>query len=67
MPSRNSSATPLSRLESLRQKHAVYKEQIKKLQQCPSAQEYCMQQMISGLKKQKLMIKEEIEGIRKAS
>lgn len=59
MPSRGTETAPISRLESLRKKHSLYKMQIKEAQKSPTADFYLRQ-----LKKQKLQVKEEIEGIR---
>ena len=61
MPSRGAETAPLSRLESLRKKHLLYKRQIKEAQRSPGAEFYLKQ-----LKKQKLLVKEEIEGIRES-
>lgn len=52
--------TPLSRLNALREKHALFKSKIREAQKSPSTTDFYLNQ----LKKQKLMIKEEIEGIR---
>lgn len=51
---------PMTRVEALREKHAAYKDKIREAQKCPSTTDF----YLSQLKKQKLMIKEEIEGIR---
>lgn len=51
---------PLSRLHALREKHAAFKHKIKEAQKSPSATDF----YLSQLKKQKLLLKEEIEGIR---
>ena len=59
MQSRGSDAAPLSRLEALRRKHAMYKTQIKEAQKSPATASFYLTQ----LKKQKLQVKEEIEGI----
>lgn len=59
MQSRGPETAPLSRLESLRKKHSLYKMQIKEAQKSPNAEFYLKQ-----LKKQKLLVKEQIEGIR---
>lgn len=63
MQGRATSEVPLSRLEALRSKHAMYKTKIKELQKNPSTADYYLTQ----LKKQKLLLKEEIERIRKVS
>lgn len=57
---RDTLSTPISRLNALREKHQTYKKEIRKAQQSPSTTDY----YLSQLKKQKLVIKEEIEGIR---
>ncbi|MCB1531589.1 MAG: DUF465 domain-containing protein [Alphaproteobacteria bacterium] len=59
MPSHGFESAPLTRLEALKKKHALYKEQIREAQKSPAADFYLKQ-----LKKQKLLVKEEIEGIR---
>lgn len=58
MTYRASENTPISRLKSLRDKHALYKMQIKEAQKSPNTEFYLKQ-----LKKQKLLVKQEIEGI----
>jgi len=49
-----------SRLQALKDKHTKLSSRVKKAQQSPSIPD----DMIQLLKKQKLMIKEQIEGIR---
>ena len=61
MPTSRAETAPLSRLEALRKKHSMYKMQIKEAQKSPQADFYLKQ-----LKKQKLLVKEEIEGIRES-
>lgn len=56
-------SAPSSRVEALRVKHAALSERIRQEQKRPSSADYYLKQ----LKKQKLQIKEEIEGIRKAA
>lgn len=63
MPHRALSETSISRLEALKAKHLLYKERIKEAQKSPATADYYLQQ----LKKQKLQIKEEIEGVRAVS
>ena len=63
MPYRGTDSLPLTRLESLRSKHALYKTQIKEAQKSPATADFYLTQ----LKKQKLQIKEEIENLRRAS
>ena len=63
MPYRGTDSVPLTRLESLRSKHALYKMQIKEAQKRPATADFYLTQ----LKKQKLQVKEEIENIRKVS
>lgn len=63
MIERGTSATsPASRVEALRHKHAILKHRIEEMQSLPSTTDFYLRQ----LKKQKLMLKEEIEGIRTA-
>jgi len=57
---RDPETLPITRVQALREKHAEYKDKIKEAQKCPSTTDF----YLSQLKKQKLMIKEEIEGIR---
>ena len=54
------SSSQSSRIESLRQKHAVLSNQIEKAQNNLGTSDFYLIQ----LKKQKLVIKEEIEGLR---
>lgn len=60
MPSRALAEAPLSRLEALRQKHAMYKLKIKEARKSPATAGY----YLTDLKKQKLQVKEEMEAIR---
>jgi hypothetical protein len=55
-----SASTPTSRIEALRHKHALLKHRIEVMQNLPSTTDFYLRQ----LKKQKLLLKEEIEGIR---
>lgn len=55
-------SSPASRIEALRHKHALLKHRIETMQTLPSTTDFYLRQ----LKKQKLMLKEEIEGIRTA-
>ncbi len=52
--------TPINRLNALRKKHESYKARIKEAQNSLSSTDFYLKQ----LKRQKLFIKEEIEGIR---
>lgn len=63
MTARGLSATQNTRLEALRQKHAVLKSRIEEAQNIPSTTDFYLRQ----LKKQKLLLKEQIEGIRSTS
>lgn len=54
------SSSPSSRLEALQAKHNALKSQIESEQRSPSATDFYLRQ----LKKQKLQIKEKIEGMR---
>lgn len=49
-----------SRIEALKQKHAALKSRIDEMRGLPSTTDFYLNQ----LKKQKLMLKEQIEGIR---
>ena len=49
-----------SRLEALRQRHAILSSRIEEAHKSPSTTDFYLRQ----LKKQKLVLKEEIEGIR---
>lgn len=60
MPFRGTEA-PISRIVALRKKHAMYKDQIREAQKSPAAEYYLKQ-----LKKQKLLVKEELEGLRES-
>lgn len=63
MTERGTSVTsPATRIEALRHKHALLKHRIEIMQGMPSTTDFYLRQ----LKKQKLMLKEEIEGIRTA-
>jgi len=55
-----SASSPATRIEALRHKHSVLKYRIEQMQNLPSTTDFYLRQ----LKKQKLMLKEEIEGIR---
>ncbi len=57
------SSTQSSRLESLKAKHTALSTRVEKIQNRPSSADSYLRQ----LKKQKLLIKEEIEEIRRAS
>lgn len=63
MTLRGASTAYISRVQALRNKHAVLNSRIEKAQNIPSTTDFYLRQ----LKKQKLMLKEEIEGIRKVS
>lgn len=52
-----------SRLEALKVKHSALSTRIEKIQKMPSVASHYLQ----TLKKQKLVLKEEIEGIRRSS
>ncbi len=56
------SSSSATRIEALRHKHAVLKHRIEVMQGMPSTTDFYLKQ----LKKQKLILKEEIEGIRTA-
>jgi hypothetical protein len=56
-------SSPASRIEALRHKHALLKHRIETVQSLPSTTDFYLKQ----LKKQKLLLKEEIEGIRSAN
>lgn len=51
-----------SRLEALRQRHAVLSNKVEEAHKSPSTTDFYLRQ----LKKQKLSLKEEIEGIRES-
>ena len=51
-----------SRLEALRNRHSLLSSRIEEAQKSPSTTDFFLRQ----LKKQKLMLKEEIEGIRES-
>jgi len=51
-----------SRLEALRQRHSVLSTRIEEAHKSPSTTDFYLRQ----LKKQKLVLKEEIEGIRES-
>lgn len=57
MTARGTSSVQSSRIEALRSKHAMLKDRIAEEQRQPSTTDFYLTQ----LKKQKLMIKEEIE------
>lgn len=54
------SQTKESRLEALKGRHAILSRRVSDAQRSPSATDY----LLSQLKKEKLRLKEEIEGIR---
>ncbi len=58
-----SASSPASRIEALRHKHAILKHRIEQMQNLPSTTDFYLRQ----LKKQKLILKEVIEGIRSTS
>ena len=60
MTARGISATPSSRVEALRNKYAIIDTRIEEARRSPSTTDFYVRQ----LKKQRLMLKEEIEGIR---
>ena len=60
MPSRVLSSSQPSRLEALRVRHAVLSSRLEEAQKFPSTNDFFLRQ----LKKEKLMLKEEIEGLR---
>lgn len=60
MPSRVLSSSQPSRLEALRIRHAALNLRLEDAQKAPSTNDFFLRQ----LKKQKLMLKEEIEGLR---
>ena len=53
-------ASQKSRIEALRNKHAILSNRVKEAQQNPGIPD----DVVKLLKKQKLMLKEQIEGIR---
>ncbi|MGB4057040.1 MAG: YdcH family protein [Alphaproteobacteria bacterium] len=55
-----SATSPQTRVEALRRKHAALKSRIEEAHATPSTTDFYLRQ----LKKQKLMLKEEIEKIR---
>ncbi len=59
MPSRGLSSAQTSRIESLRNKHSALKARIKEAQNSYSTSDF----YISQLKKQRLLVKEELEGM----
>jgi hypothetical protein len=62
MPSRVLSSSQPSRLEALRIRHAALNLRLEDAQKAPSTNDFFLRQ----LKKQKLMLKEEIEGLRES-
>ena len=58
----NSLSTAGGRFEALKAKHSSLEKEIHDLQQCPSSED-----ILKNLKRAKLRVKEEIEGIRRAS
>ena len=60
MPARGLLSSQKSRVEALRQRHAILSTRIEEAQKSPATTDFYLRQ----LKKQKLMLKEEIEGIR---
>ena len=60
MTARGLSATHSNRLTALREKHAALSARIEQAQKSPSTTDFYLKQ----LKKRRLQIKEEIEGIR---
>ncbi len=57
------SVIPSSRIKALREKHAELSSRIDKAQKFPSSTDYYLRK----LKKQKLLLKEEIESIKQVS
>lgn len=53
-------SSPATRTDALRHKHALLKHRIETIQGLPSTTDFYLKQ----LKKEKLLLKEEIEGIR---
>lgn len=62
MTARGIQSASESRIEALRNRHAMLKDRIEEAQGLPSTTDFYLRQ----LKKQKLMLKEQIEGIREA-
>ena len=60
MTSRVLSSSQPSRLEALKSRHAILSTRLEDAQKSPSTNDFFLRQ----LKKQKLMLKEEIEGLR---
>jgi hypothetical protein len=60
MPSRVLTSSQPSRIEALRARHAALNSRLEDAQKSPSTNDFFLRQ----LKKQKLMLKEEIEGLR---
>ncbi|MBX2835016.1 MAG: YdcH family protein [Micavibrio sp.] len=60
MSARAYTPTKGSRAEALRSRHTVISGRIEQAQKCPSTTDFLLRQ----LKKQKLALKEEIDGIR---
>ncbi len=63
MASRYLSSTHQSRIESLRKQHEILSGKIDEARKCVSVSDF----YLSQLKKQKLMLKEQIEGISKTA
>lgn len=63
MHTQHGNARTSARVESLKAKHKSLSQKIEEYQSRPSMSEY----LIGELKREKLKLKEEIEGIRKAS
>lgn len=62
MPSRELSSSHANRLEALRTRHAILSGKLEDAQKSPSTTDFYLRQ----LKKEKLHLKEEIEGLRES-
>jgi hypothetical protein len=63
MPSRGTTSSQVSRLKALQEKHAILSNRINEAHHSPSATDFYLRQ----LKKQRLLLKDELEGIRKSA
>jgi hypothetical protein len=60
MTARGLASSQVSRIKALREKHTILSSRIEEAQHAPSTTDFYLRQ----LKKQKLLLKEEIEGLR---
>lgn len=63
MKDRGNNSAYISRIKALRNKHALLSERIEKEQSRPSTTDFYLRQ----LKKQKLLLKDKLEGVLQAS